>query len=104
MSADRCERCDRGRPGPGRQGEVSESYAAFVERVAAIVAPHELIGQLPDELVEAIQRRVLVLDHVRLDRAAGVPWCCRCPWCRVAIAEIVRRAVERGELEAGSAS
>lgn len=83
---------------------MSESYAAFVGRVAAIVAPHELIGQLPDELVEAIQRRALVLDHVRLDRAAGAAWSCRCPWCRVAIKEIVRRAVERLELEAGSGS
>lgn len=34
-----------------------------------------------DTELEAIQRRSLVLEHVRADRASGLPWCCTCPWC-----------------------
>lgn len=48
---------------------------------------------------------VATFDHVRLvaigcadaDRIAGRAWECRCVYCRMAIRELVRRAIEREE-------
>lgn len=64
-------------------------------------------GEVPLDATAWDRTRLLAAGCVDRD---GGRWRCRCAWCRVAIKEIVRRAVERGErgergeLEAGSAS
>lgn len=62
------------------------------------------IDRITDAALEGRQRRAVAIEHVALDRAAGAPWNCECPWCAVARREAARRAVERLDLEAGSAS